>query len=343
MSEPIALPPPEPPPEQPAPPPAPTAPSHHVLAWLTGAGFLLLAAAIAWVWQHPMVAPPQTGALERQVAALEARVARLEQRPQAQPPDLGPLTARVAALEQRPPGTSAPATDLGPLTARVAALEQRPPAASAPATDLGPLTARVAALEQRPPVAPAPATDLGPLTGRVDALGQRQASDIASLQARVTALENSIGRTVRVLAARQALDAGHKLGNLPGAPPALAHFADTDPPTEASLRVAFPAAARAARAASRPATDGQPFLERMWADAQDLVTIRQGDRVIVGDPAAGLLDRARQALDDGDLAGAVQAVAALNGPAARAMAGWLAQARALLDARAALANWAAQG
>lgn len=276
MSEPIALPPPEPPPEQPEP-PVPPPSSHNLLPWLSGAGFLLLAAAIAWVWQHPAIPPPQTEALEQQIAALQAQVTRLEQRPQPQSPDLAPFEARVAALEQRPAPAPTPATDLGPLTARVSALEQ-----------------------------------------------------VAD-------------RAARVVAARQALDAGHKLGNLPGAPPALARFADIDPPTEASLRLAFPAAARAALVASRPATDGQHFLARIWARAQDLVTIRQGDRVLVGDPAAGLLDRARKALDDGDLAGAVQAVAALTGPTAQAMADWLAKARALLDARAALATWAAQG
>jgi len=295
MSEPIALPPPEPPPEQPAPRQASSPPSHSLLPWLSGLGFLVLAAAIAWVWQHPIVSPPQTDVLEHQVATLQEQVSRLQQRPQPQPPDLAPLESRVAALEQRPAPASAPATDLGPLTARV------------------------------------------------DALEKRQASDIASLQARIATLENTINRAVGVLAARQALDSGHKLGHLPGAPPALARFADTDPPTETSLRLAFPAVEHTALAASRPATDGQPFLSRIWARAQDLVTIRQGDRVIVGDPAAGLLDRARKALDDGDLPGAVQAVAALQGPAAQAMAGWLAQARALLDARAALATWAAQG
>ena len=65
--------------------------------------------------------------------------------------------------------------------------------------------------------------------------------------------------------------------------------------------------------------------------------------MLVGDPAAGVLERARTALDAGDLAGAVAAVDSLNGAAAQAMAGWLAQARALLDARAALAEWAAHG
>ena len=85
----------------------------------------------------------------------------------------------------------------------------------------------------------------------------------------------------------------------------------------------------------------EPLLARIWARAQDLVTVRQGDRVLLGDPAAGVLGRARTALDAGDLAGAVAAVATLTGPAAQAMAGWLADARSLLDARAALADRAA--
>jgi len=65
--------------------------------------------------------------------------------------------------------------------------------------------------------------------------------------------------------------------------------------------------------------------------------------VLVGDPAAGLLATAQTELDAGDLAGAVRSVGALTGPAAQAMAGWLAQAKSLLEARAALATWAAQG
>src|SRR6202030_3818836 len=117
--------------------------------------------------------------------------------------------------------------------------------------------------------------------------------------------------------------------------------ATTAPPTEASLRQAFPAAARNALAVARPATDGKPLLDRVWAEAQDLVTVRQGDRVLVGDPTAGVLARARSALDAGDLSDAIANIASLNGPAAQAMAAWVADARALLDARAALAQWAA--
>ena len=46
--------------------------------------------------------------------------------------------------------------------------------------------------------------------------------------------------------------------------------------------------------------------DRIWARAQDLVTIRRGDHVLVGDPAAGLLAERADELDAGDLAGAVR-------------------------------------
>jgi hypothetical protein len=95
-------------------------------------------------------------------------------------------------------------------------------------------------------------------------------------------------------------------------------------------------------AASQPVVSDKPFLDRAWARAQDLVTLRQGDHVILGDPAAGVLARARASLDAGDLAGAVAALGALGGAPAAAMSGWKAQAQGLLDARQALADMAAR-
>jgi len=82
---------------------------------------------------------------------------------------------------------------------------------------------------------------------------------------------------------------------------------------------------------------------RLWVQAQGLVTVRQGDRVLIGDPAAGVLAHARADLEAGDLAAAVADVAKLEGAAAQAMSAWLEQARSLLQARAALAAWAASG
>ena len=335
--EPPATPPPETP-EDPVPPPPPhEAARRDRLAWLSGAGFLILAAALVWAWLNPFHEPPAAtpvDAFAQPLANLEARMARLEQRPAATPtpagqvPDLGPLTARVAALEQRQ------SPNLAPLEARIAALEARPPADSQLAGRIDALSARADSLET------ALHTVQSDLARRLDtdeariATAERNASQI-------TALADRVGRAAHVQAAQLALSTGQKLGDIPGAPPALARFANATPPTEATLKLAFPQAAREALAAAKPPAEGKPLLARLWDETQDLVTVRQGDRVLVGDPAAGVLERARAALAAGDLGGAVAAVATLSGPPAQAMAGWLADARALLDARAALAEWAA--
>jgi len=146
----------------------------------------------------------------------------------------------------------------------------------------------------------------------------------------------------RVQAAAMALNAGRPLGTIPNAPAALGRFATAAPPTEAALRLGFPAAAEAALDAARPVDTGQPFLDRMLARAENLVTVRQGEHVLVGDAAAGVLTNARMALDAGDLDGTIAALAGLQGGAAQAMSHWLADATALRDARAALADMAAQ-
>jgi hypothetical protein len=282
--------------------------SRHGLAWLAAAAILLLAVGQGALWVRVLTPSTGSGALDARVQAIEARVAALERRP-----------APVAAAQPAP----APASATG-----------------GAAPDLGPLEARIAALEQRPPPTAAPAPN--------DSFGPRVAADEARLAtlektAEVPAqLADRANRTARIQAAFIALSVGHPLGDLPGAPPALARYATAAPPTEAALRLAFPAAAQAALAADHPASGEKSVLRRMWAEAQNLVTIRQGDHVLVGDPAAGILAHAQTALDAGDLAGAVAAVATLNGPVAQALAPWLDQARALLAARAALADLAAQ-
>jgi hypothetical protein len=221
------------------------------------------------------------------------------------------LQGRISRLEARPESRPAAAFDPAPLLARIAALEARP---SAAAPDLSPIRSQLAALEARPTPSPADAA----LTQRVQVIAR-----------------------VQTIAA--ALEAGHKLGAVPDAPPALQRFADVEPPTEAGLRLAFPAAARAGLVASRPIDPDLPVLSRIWGRLQELITIRQGERVLVGDPAAGVVAAAQKQLDAGDLAGAVAALGRLNPPAEQAMSGWIGQAKALLDARAALASMAARG
>lgn len=248
------------------------------------------------------------------------------------------LAGAIGALWYRtslPPEPVAANPSLAGIEARLAKLEQRPPSPAA-APDLTP---RVEALERRAP------PDLSSLQARLSGLEQRPPGDTTALATRIAALEQSLGRAdrlARVQAASMALGAGRALGDIPGAPEPLVRFARAKPPTEAALRLAFPAVANTALDASRPADDRRPILDRMLARAEDLVTIRQGDHVLVGDPAAGVLVRARSALDAGDLAGAITALAGLRGGSATAVAGWLADATALRDARAALADMAAQ-
>ena len=346
-------------------------------------GFVILAASLIYLWKHPGLPRDAALEVRRmdtvrsQVNAVQARVDQLEQRPAAAAPNLAPLEARLAALEQRPAPDlriletrlggletrPAPLTDLGPIERRLIQLETKPP------VDLAPLDARIAALDAKPPVDLAPLqsriagleakppVDLTPLQAKLDAAAKQAADQAVTLTRRLDALDAQLKQTATALAATNekaqragklqaaagALEAGQKLGDIPGAPPALARFAQTAPPTEAGLRLSFDKAADAAHQASQPAiTDGQPLLSRMWTKAQQSVTVRQGDRVLVGDPIAGVLASARQSLDAGDLAGAVKTLDGLAGPAKAAMTTWLEQAHALLDARAAIGDLAAR-
>ena len=63
--------------------------------------------------------------------------------------------------------------------------------------------------------------------------------------------------------------------------------------------------------------------------------------MLVGDPIAGVIARARDKLNNGDLAGSVEALKGLAGPAAAAMQPWTDQAQSLVAARSAIASLAA--
>jgi hypothetical protein len=301
-------------------------------------GFVILAASLIYLWKHPGL--PRSAALEvarmdtlrAQINAIQGRVDQLEAKPV---PDLGPIQAQLADLSRRPTPAAPPPVDLSPLIARIAALEARP---APPPVDLRPIEARIATLERKPPV------DLGPVQQKIDAVSAKDADAVAALSRRLDAIAAKAAQSGRLQAAAGALEAGQSLGDIPGAPPALARFAHEAPPTEAGLRLGFDTAAEAAHAASQPAlTDDKPLLSRMWTRAQQAVTVRQGDHVLVGDPIAGIIASARQSLDAGDLAGAVKALDGMNGPAKAAMADWIARAKSLLDARAAIGEMAARG
>lgn len=334
--------------------------------WLTQQpppGIAALAQRVTALEQRP--AAPQQGpaAMQQQAAALQAlqaRVVALEHRPA---PDLADVQSQLAALQQRQ------TPDLAPLQAQIASLQHAQQAAQSSMTALqheqAAAQARLGALEKQVATNSQSVATAAELTDRlnsvatqVQALAARDQNAAGILSHRLDAAETRLAalehntadmmqmarhaaRLARIEMAQAALAAGEKLGDIAGAPPAVAHFAGLAPPTEAALRLSFPKAAEAALAAASPATSGKPFLQQMLTRAEDLVTVRQGDHVLLGNPVAGLLARAHAALDAGDLTGAISAVSGLTGAPAQAMADWLAQARALLAARAGLAAMAA--
>lgn len=117
---------------------------------------------------------------------------------------------------------------------------------------------------------------------------------------------------------------------------ALRPRAETGAPTLTALKAAFPAAARAARAADRAARAGGP-LATFFARLENLVSVRPAEP-IAGDGAAAIVSRAEDRLDREMLAAAVAELDTLSGPAAAAFADWLADAGARLSAERAVAE-----
>lgn len=280
---------------------------------LTALGLTLLVVGIAFVWSQVRDVAGSVSQLDMTTHRL---MAGTEKSAAAQIASLrGELAGRLAALEQR-----------------LMAVEQEQ---ARPVPLLDRLTARVTALE-----VPAPATTIAreaapsDLVQRVARIEQR----LAAAEAAVTQTTIRAAQLDAFRAASLALAAGKPLGIIPGAPPALARYADSPPPTEAGLRREFDGLAARAAEASKPRTSADTMAQRMWLNIQSLVTIKDRDKVLIGAPAAIVLGEAQDRLAAGDLAAAVAALAALDPGSAVVMADWTARARALVDARAALAT-----
>jgi hypothetical protein len=270
-------------------------------------------------------AAARQAAMEQALIALNGRLAGAEQALVARGQADETLARGITQLES---GTGQRFTALeAAIVARTAALEQA-------------VAQRTAALEAA----------IQSRTAALDAtLGQRgaaieqQAARIAQLEGasqRLAALEGRSQRLATVDQLRTALDAGRPLGaglaSLQNAPEALSRFASTPPPTEAALRLSFEEAARTARQASEPAREGSGVMEGALSRLQGLVTVRRGEDVVWGDAAGAEIERARRALEAGDLEGSLRHLQRLPQAAREAIRGWTSQAEALVAARAAL-------
>jgi hypothetical protein len=244
----------------------------------------------------------------------------------ARPAEASPGSATTAQNSDEP--------EIRSLAARLDALARQQAAQAADAR-FDKLQAQINALSAHNPA---------DFSGQLDAVEHR-VGELAVSQTKLAGTADQITRLAQVNAAEMALTAGRPLGSIPNAPPALARFATTAPPTEAGLRLGFAAASKQALQVSLPDTEGKPFFDRVLARLQDfrLITVRQGDHVVIGNSTAAILAHARVLLEVGDLSDAIKAVATLTGPPASKMAPWLADATALQSAREALASLAEHG
>jgi hypothetical protein len=247
------------------------------------------------------------------LAAGEAYLYKLHQSETDESARIAGLEAQLAALQQS--ATQAQSQPAPLSLSSQAQLEQK----------FAALTAQVAAMQTQL------ATDHGALTSV-----QASNTDVTKLNARLTLLN-------RLESARIALESGQPLGDIPGATPALAKFATTPPPTMSQLILAYPAAEAAANSASVDKQDKGTIWTQALARVENLVTISNGDHVIIGAPAAAITAQAGEKLNAGDLAGAVATLTnGLSQTTLNALGPWLAQAQSLLAARAAIVTLADQ-
>lgn len=294
--------PPESPPAEPPPHVAPPgAPRRDRLPLLCGLGFIVLAGAIVFVWMNARANNP---AIDQHLAVLDARMARLEQQPVA---NVGELQNQVAVLEGRVGDAAKFQGQLDTMSGRVESLSGRDQTGiDGIKQQVEDLSAKVAAFQA--------------IAGNLDATAKR------------------LNRIARLQEALFNLNAGRPIGDIPDAPEELARYAHVAPPTDTQLRLSFQSAAQNALNAPEPDTGNQPLWDRVKDRVGSMMTLRRGDTVLVGTSTAVTLNRAKTALDAGDLAVAVSAVQGLDGAPAQAMTKWLAQAKALLSARAMLAE-----
>jgi hypothetical protein len=317
--------------------------------------------------------------LKTQLAALDQREASdvsdlhkaIAALPAPTPASAATPAPTASAAPSAPPASTAPASPApapaatpAPAVASAASEDALKQQLSALSDRLTQVQATEAAQAQQTQSLPS-AADVANLATRVDAVAQRETKDSDSVRqdlglvqqqlASLTSQQQALGKSTsalpqltakadrlgQLLRAEEALNAGMPLGTITDAPPALARFATTAPPTEAQLRLSYAAAAQAADKAGQPQPDNGRFWHRVLVHVEDLVTLRQGDHVILGDETSGVLAHAQRLLDAGDLSGALTVLDTLTGPAAAAMAPWEAQAKAVVAARQALAQMAA--
>jgi uroporphyrinogen-III synthase len=298
----------------------------------------------------------ETAALRHDLDAVLAQAAPNGPSPAAIPDEIARLPEEVAALRQRlDEVAAAAATESGPSAETTAALDALHGQVDALNTTANSFDAWIGTVESRLEAVEA-------LEGRIAALEQAastagdRATGNAALALAVNQLQQALAGQrpfAAELAALSEVAAGDPEARaLSAAIATLTPQAETGVPTLVELRAGFPDIARAVVAAARAETAATAVAEAApgtepeatpgWLDAamlklSELVSVRPVGEDVEGDDAAARVARAEAVLAKGDLSGAVAELDGLTGKAAEAAAPWLADARARLDAEAALA------
>jgi hypothetical protein len=267
-----------------------------------------------------------TAALQQAVSALQKQLAGLAARvPEDAANRLSQLDQRLGTAEQAESRLGQLAASVDQLTQKLAADEQR---TGELASQLGALDERVGGAESRLQTAASNrerAAALALIVGQLEAAIEEGRPYATQLQALTAMTQDATGSDA----------AGDE--TIRQAVGALEPGAANGVPGIAALRQSFrPVANEIVHAARAPETDN--LLNRATDNLMRLVTVRPVGDDVRGESADARVARAEAALDKGDLGAAVAEPGQLEGRAAEAAAGWLAQARARLGADQAVAQ-----
>ena len=292
--------------------------------------------------------PEEKAALEDRLAKYDSQLAALESKV-ADVADRKPLTEEdvkalaEAEIEKGDPETK---TQLSALTARLDALETAlvavqstgttdSSAAAAVGASVHALSERIAQLETDLTSAKGMESRLTDMEKRAQAepSGEAKAAVVLAVSNLNHAVMNG-GPFASELDALKAV-AGDDAA-LTGPIGVLEPQAASGTPTLIELRARFPAVADEVSRVYAEWT-GEDWVDKALSRVTSLVSVRKtGEDAVAAEGTDGTLARAEVALANGDVAAAVKALEGLDGPAAKAAAPWLAEARKRLAAEAAL-------
>jgi hypothetical protein len=334
-------------------------------ARLAALALVLALATAGWSW-WTSVGPGSNGEENTRISALEGRVARLVDAPVNQIEDIGKgeraaLAEDIARLRTALGDQVEPDLDqaLAPLRAELAALSDKiegfgTDGSGAPNMALVERLTRLkrelqTAADQATKNAARLSSDLTALQRRLGGLDARLDQSEGAGQGQDRAASDAIALTLVANQLRRAVERGEgyrdflvTLGSVSGSDAVLAPVAaelmvhaDTGVATRDALTFSFPQTA-AGILESTSGNGESKLVDQMLDRARRVVRVRRVGTDAPEGSVDGQIARAEMSLASGDVAGALAALAVLDGAAAEAAQPWVTRAQAYIDMRAAL-------